>query len=141
VAGAFFGEGTLDAHAWVGPVLRGLLDQGPTPLVEAFGKLRPRSAKQKRELQNAKDYFTANRDRMRYPDFVAEKLPVGSGGVEATCRSLVCMRWTKPGAQAVLNLRCLHLSHPDHWRRFFTQHPLRSTPRLSELGQPRTQAA
>ncbi len=148
VADAFFGDGTLNAHAWVGPVLQALLDQGPTPLMEALGKLRPRSARQKRELQNAKDYFTANRDRMRYPDFVAQQLPIGSGVVEATCRSLVCqrtkgagMRWTKAGAQAVLNLRCLHLSHPDRWRSFFARHPLRRTPQLAALRQPQTQAA
>ena len=148
VAGAFFGEGTLDAHAWVGPVLQGLREQGPTPLLDALGRLRPRSAKQKRELQNAKDYFTTNRDRMRYPDFVAQQLPIGSGVVEATCRSLVCqrtkgagMRWTRSGAQALLNLRCLHLSHYDRWRAFFDRHPLRRTPRLAALRRPETQAA
>ena len=148
VADVFFGEGTLDAHAWVGPVLRALLDQSPTPLMEALGTLRPRSARQKRELQNAKDYFTANRDRMRYPDFIAQQLPIGSRVVEATCRSLVCqrtkgaaMRWTKAGAQAVLNLLRLHLSHPDRWRSLFARHPLRRTPHLAALRQPQTQAA
>ncbi|EQD43839.1 hypothetical protein B1A_15441, partial [mine drainage metagenome] len=142
---AFFGEGTLDAHAWVGPVLQALREQA-RPAHDALGKLRARSSKQKRELQNAKDYFATNRDRMRYPEFLAQNLPIGSGVVEATCRSLVCqrtkdagMRWTRLGAQAVLNLRCLHLSHPDRWRGFFARHPLRRTPRLAHSGghQPR----
>ncbi len=148
VADAFFGEGTLDAHAWAGPVLQALREQGPTPLMDALGKLRPHSSRQKRELQNAKDYFTANRDRMRYPDFVAQHLPIGSGIVEATCRSLVCqrtkgagMRWTRSGAQAILNLRCLHLSHPDRWRDFFARHPLRRTPCLAAIRRPLPRAA
>lgn len=148
VADAFFGEGTLDAHAWVGPVLRALREQGPTPLMDALGKLRARSRKQKRELQKAKDYFIANRDRMRYSNFIAQQLPIGSGVVEATCRSLVCqrtkgagMRWTRAGAQAILNLRCVRLSHPGRWRDFFARHPLRRTPRLAALRHPETQAA
>jgi ribosomal protein L34E len=148
VAGVFFGEGSLDTHAWVGHVLQALLEQGPSPLMDALGKLRPHSARQKRELQNAKDYFTMNRDRMRYPEFLAQHLPIGSGVVEATCRSLVCqrtkdagMRWTRAGAQAVLNLRCLHLSHPDRWHSFFARHPLRRTPRLAMLRRPQAQAA
>ncbi len=148
VADAFFGEGTLDAHVWVGPVLQALREQGPTPLMDALGKLRPRSSRQKRELHNAKDYFAANRDRMRYPDFVAQRLPIGSGVVKATCRSFVCqrtkgagMRWTRSGAQAILNLRCLHLSHPDRWYGFFARHPLRRTPRLAALRRPPAQAA
>lgn len=148
VADAFFGEDTLDAHAWVGPVLQALQEQGPTPLMDALGKLRARSPRQKRELQNAKDYFAANHDRMRYPDFIAQHLPIGSGVVEATCRSLVChrtkgagMRWTRAGAQAILNLRCLHLSHPGRWRDFFARHPLRRTPRLAAIRRPPAQAA
>ena len=148
VAGVFFGEGSLDTHAWVGHVLQALLEQGPSPLMDALGKLRPHSARQKHELQNAKDYFTTNWNRMRYPEFLAQHLPIGSGVVEATCRSLVCqrtkdagMRWTRSGAQAILNLRCLHLSHPDRWRAFFARHPLRRTPRLATLRRPQAQAA
>lgn len=148
VADAFFGEGTLDTHAWVDPVFQTLLEQGPTPLIQALGKLRPRSPSQKRELQNAQDYFATHRDRMRYPHFLAQHLPIGSGVVEATCRSLVCqrtkdagMRWTRSGAQAVLNLRCLHLSHPDRCRGFFARHPLRRTPRLAVIRRPQAHVA
>ena len=54
---------------------------------------------------------------MRYPEFLAQHLPIGSCVFEATCRSLVCqrtkdagMRWTRSGAQAILNLRRVHLA-------------------------------
>lgn len=148
VADAFYGQGTLDAHAWVRPVLDGLLEQGPESLLAALGKLRPRSKTQKTELRKAKDYFHGHLDRMRYPEFMAMQLPIASGVVEATCRSLVGqrtkdagMRWTRPGAQAILNLRCLNLSHHDRWLDFFSRHPLRRTPRLDVLRQPNPQAA
>ena len=63
------------------------------------------------------DYMERNRDRMRYPDFRAQGLQVGSGVVEGGCKNVVGgrlkqsgMRWTKDGADAVLELRCCILS-------------------------------
>ena len=118
MAAAFFGEGTIDAHAWVGPVLWALLDEGPALLMQALGQLRPHSAKQRHELQNSKDHFAAQHDRMRYPDFIAQQLPIGSRRRRGhlplarlpTHTKAAGVRWTKSGAQAVLNLRCLSLS-------------------------------
>ena len=57
---------------------------------------------------------------MRYKKPVINRLPVASGHVEATCKPLVQVRmrrsgqrWTKQGAQQVLNLRSPTLS--DVW--------------------------
>ena len=51
---------------------------------------------------------------MRYADTQARHLPIGSGVVEATCKTLVTqrlkrsgMRWRRPGGQAILTLRAL----------------------------------
>ena len=59
-------------------------------------------------------YFRRNRHRMRYADTQARHLPIGSGVVEATCKTLVTqrlkrsgMRWRRPGGQAILTLRAL----------------------------------
>jgi hypothetical protein len=59
-------------------------------------------------------YFKNQRQRMDYPGFVAEQLPIGSGVTEAACKSLVkqrlCasgMRWKTAGAKIVLSLRAL----------------------------------
>ena len=67
----------------------------------------------KKELK----YFRRNRRRMRYAALGARNLPIGSGVVEATCKSLVSvrmkrggMRWGQPGGQAVLTLRALRQS-------------------------------
>ena len=59
-------------------------------------------------------YFRHNRHRMRYADTQARHLPIGSGVVEAACKTLVTqrlkrsgMRWRHAGGQAILTLRAL----------------------------------
>ena len=49
---------------------------------------------------------------MRYHEFAAEGLPIGSGVVEAACKTLVTqwmkqsgMRWDEAGGQAILTVR------------------------------------
>lgn len=57
-------------------------------------------------------YYGRNTERMRYAEFRSRGLPIGSGVVEAACKCIVNarlkrsgMRWTREGAQHVLNLR------------------------------------
>jgi hypothetical protein len=61
------------------------------------------------------NFLGRNRDRMRYAEFIALGLPIGSGPVEYACENIVNarlkrsgMRWSKDGGQNVLNLR-VHL--------------------------------
>jgi hypothetical protein len=63
------------------------------------------------------DYFRTNRHRMLYASFRARGLPIGSGVVEAGCKSLVQhrmkaagMRWSVEGADGVLAVRAAALS-------------------------------
>ena len=63
------------------------------------------------------DYLAKNRSRMRYPEFRAQGLCVGSGVVESGCKTVVGarlkqagMHWTVSGANAILALRCCVLS-------------------------------
>ena len=58
-------------------------------------------------------YFENNTDRMRYPKFLAQHLFVGTGVIEAGCKTLIGSRckqsgmfWTVHGANAILALRC-----------------------------------
>ena len=60
-------------------------------------------------------YFRDNRPRLRYRWARDQHLPIGSGTVESAARHIVQqrlkqsgMRWSDPGAQAVLNLRTCH---------------------------------
>ena len=59
-------------------------------------------------------YFRHNRHRMRYAHTQTRHLPIGSGIVEAACKTLVTqrlkrsgMRWRHAGGQAILTLRAL----------------------------------
>jgi hypothetical protein len=60
-------------------------------------------------------YFEKNKERMRYADFKKRGLFVGSGVMEAGCRTVVGQRlkqsgmhWTVSGANSIIALRCRH---------------------------------
>ena len=73
-------------------------------------KQHPRSKKIARELR----YFRKNRGRMSYAVLAAQHLPIGTGIVEAACKTLATsrlkrsgMRWREAGGQAILTFRAL----------------------------------
>ena len=62
-------------------------------------------------------YFFTNKDRMRYATYKAQGYHIGSGVIESGCKTVVGqrlkqsgMRWSEPGAEAVLSLRSLLLT-------------------------------
>jgi hypothetical protein len=70
------------------------------------------------------EYFYNNRERMRYPDFRKKNLFVGSGVIEAGCKTVIGSRlkqsgmfWTVGGANAIIALRCCLLNGEleDYW--------------------------
>ncbi len=69
------------------------------------------------KLQTEAAYFEKNADRMRYPKFRCQHLFVGSGVIEAGCKTVVGARlkrsgmfWTVRGANDILALRCCQLN-------------------------------
>jgi hypothetical protein len=75
-----------------------------------------------KELHEALTYIENRRDRLRYATTYAAGLPIGSGTVEATCKTIVDTRmrrpgatWEVPGAQAILGLRALWTSSQPRW--------------------------
>ena len=62
-------------------------------------------------------YFTNSVGRMQYGTFRSKGFFIGSGVIEAGCKTITrarCKRpgmfWGKPGAQNILALRCIHRS-------------------------------
>ncbi len=75
-------------------------------------------------LRKPADYFARNAERMRYPEFRRQHLFVGSGVIEAGCKTVIGGRlkqsgmfWTARGANAIIALRCCRLSgrFEDYW--------------------------
>jgi hypothetical protein len=69
-------------------------------------------------------YFENNAERMRYPEFRRQHLFVGSGVIEAGCKTVIACRlkqsgmfWTVSGANAIIALRCHHLNNriENYW--------------------------
>jgi hypothetical protein len=85
-------------------------------LKEAQDRL-PRSGKRRKAAQKEMQFFRRNASRMRYGEYRAQGLFVGSGVVEAGCKTVIGkrlkqsgMEWTVRGANAIIALRCCHLS-------------------------------
>lgn len=69
-------------------------------------------------VEDALGYFARNVPRMQYGTFRAKGYFIGSGVVEAGCKTIIggrCkqsgMFWSKSGAENILALRCIHSSH------------------------------
>ena len=77
-----------------------------------------------RRLATEADYFERNAARMRYPSFRKQGFFIGSGVIEAGCKTVIAQRlkqsgmfWTVRGANAIVALRCARLSgrFEDYW--------------------------
>jgi hypothetical protein len=93
-------------------------------LVKIFGARQPASEELAKSVRNEAEYFERNAERMRYPAFRAQGLFVGSGVIEAGCKTVIGARlkcsgmfWTVRGANAIIALRCCRLSRrfEDYW--------------------------
>ena len=75
----------------------------------------------RKRLEAELTYFRNQQNRMHYPDYIRLNLPIASGVMEASCKTLVTQRmkrsgmaWAKNGGQAVLTLRSLIQSNRWH---------------------------
>lgn len=98
------------------------VEGGADKVIRSFRSYLGRlSGKNKAALQTELTYFLNQRPRMNYASYLHQNLPIASGVIEATCKTLVTqrmkcsgMRWGMPGGQAVLTLRSLIQS--DRWQ-------------------------
>jgi hypothetical protein len=113
--GAAYGEGTPSYQERAETLRTVLRDdpQGVDKVIGALERLRTRSPR-RQAIHKALAYFREHRHRMPYAHRRAQHLPIGSGVVEAACKTLVSqrlkrsgMRWRHPGGQAILTFRAL----------------------------------
>jgi len=110
-----YGEGTTAYHKRF-ETLRGVLrddPKGPDKIIQALCRLRTRYPR-RQVIHKAVAYFREHRHRMPYARLRSQNLPIGSGVVEAACKTLATerlkrsgMRWRQAGGQAILTLRSL----------------------------------
>src|SRR6202790_4366505 len=111
--------------AWIKLHQRRLLDKGKIEkLVGSLRSIDSANPEVSEKIRTEADYFQRNAERMRYPSFRRQHLFVGSGVIEAGCKTVIGSRlkrsgmfWTVRGASAILALRCCHLNRrfEDYW--------------------------
>ena len=128
-AEALFGKNTLKAQAWYKEYAGKLLElRGGAKRVlnsiDYYAKNTSLSKARREELATQRTFFERNQQRMNYPEFRRRGLPIGSGPVEAACKSIIktrlCrsgMRWSRPGGQRILDLRTYVKS--NRWTSFW----------------------
>lgn len=86
-------------------------------------------------VEEALGYFERNAERMQYGTYRAKGYFIGSGVVEAGCKTVIGARckqsgmfWSKPGAEHILALRCIHHSRrlEEFWKHRLNQHAKRN---------------
>ena len=104
---------------------QGMLDEGKIEdLAHALRSIDSFSPELAEKIRIEAGYFERNTKRMRYPEFRRQHLFVGSGVIEAGCKTIIGSRckqsgmfWTVRGANAILALRCCQFNgrFEDYW--------------------------
>ena len=112
-------------RVWMKVHQRRLLDRGKIEkLVVALRSTASSNPEVIEKIRTEAAYFERNAARMRYPQFRRQHLFVGSGVIEAGCKTVIGSRlkqsgmfWTVRGANAIIALRCCHLNgrFEDYW--------------------------
>lgn len=93
-------------------------------IIDQATALLPKPPDAMKDARKEIAYFAKNKDRMKYDQYRARGLFIGSGVIEAGCKHLIGhrlkqsgMEWTLRGANAIIALRCAILSgrFEDFW--------------------------
>ena len=110
--------------------------RGIDKVIRKLGALVKKNPK-KKLLKTELNYFKSNKHRCRYEELSAKHFPIGSGIVEATCKTLVSQRlklsgmcWRMKGGQAIITFRALLHSYlfDDAWEMLSAEYESEITP-------------
>lgn len=137
MADSLFGKDTQEGHGWAVRMLKALKKPSGASRVlhSAAGlfhrrELKPTAAK---EFWRAYRYIQQRTRYMKYHEYAARHIPLGSGVTEAACKTVFTqrlklsgMRWSAEGAHTILNLRVILLSRT--WSQTYAAHLLELHP-------------
>lgn len=127
-----FGKKSTQAKTWYEFYCRKLKNEAGTAesiirSIDYHTRRRRFGQKRLNDLTTERTFFLRNKHRMTYADFRRRGLPIGSGPVEAACKTLVkvrlCrsgMQWSWQGGQRILQLRTYLKS--QRWESFWNQY-------------------
>lgn len=137
-AHVFHKEGSPEAEAFVRERVLRVLQGKAAGVICGLREMATKhgiGGSKKQAIQKVCGYLKANRERMRYDEYLAAGYPIASGAIEGACRHLVKdrmeragMHWTIPGAQAMLDVRSIYVS--DLWDEYQQQRIRWETERL-----------
>lgn len=135
-AQATYGAETPAAQAWLDRWRHALKHEAPEPVLAALRRLPTEQAGDPQAAAAARDqalgYLEARLEQVRYADFRAAGLPIGSGAVESACKLVVearlkgsGMHWAREHVNPMVALRTIVCSRrwgeawpriAQHWR-------------------------
>lgn len=131
-AEALFGKENAEARRWYDTYRAKLLEEDAAAesilrSIDYHRSGRKLSAERTTALAQERTFFRRNKGRMTYADFRRRGLPIGSGPVEAACKTIVktrlCrsgMRWSREGGNHILRLRTAVKS--GRWENFWSHY-------------------
>ncbi len=133
VGSLVFGEGKQATTQWVEHQLDRLMEGKVEKVIAGLSELLSTDGESSdatydsdviEKIQANITYFTNNKERMRYNEYLEKGYHIGSGTVESACKHVVGqrlkqagMRWTVEGADAILQLRILRKN--GEWHKFW----------------------
>lgn len=131
-AEALFGKSSSEAQQWYNKWREKLLKEegAPKGVIRSMRymlKSHKLSKSKREDARKELTFFLRNWKLMPYAEFRQRGLPIGSGPVEAACKSIVktrmCrsgMRWSRTGGQYILHLRTIVKS--GRWEPFWQEY-------------------
>jgi hypothetical protein len=120
IARAWYGADGPKANKWLDKRKADFLEGRFERVMRSIRAWHPTDAEHQELKRGNIVYFTRNRKRMHYDQYLARGFHIGSGIAESACKCLVQarlkqagMRWTKEGAASILQLRRLWLDEPE----------------------------